>query len=363
MPNQLRLKSMKTPYFPWPSKPPKNIIVRMPNWIGDAVMATPLLTDLRRQWKEAKITVICQTPIDSVLQHHPDINSIYAFRRPKSWLNKFHHFEVIDFLQKGQYDLGLLLTNSFSSAWWFLKGKVQHRLGFADGFRSLLLNKAIPFPKNKEFQHQVITYKTLLGPLAIPVSSTPPQLYVSTQELQEAHHFLHRCGIDLQKNILVGINPGAAYGSAKCWPPERFNKLTKKLLENPNVFVIYFGDSNGVSVVNQICQDLPNRAINLAGRTSIRELIALLKCCSIFLTNDSGPMHIAAALGVRLLALFGSTNEIKTGPYPQGVVIHKHVECSPCYKRVCPIDFRCMTKIKVEEVYEQLERLLKENSC
>src|SRR5690606_25793788 len=110
--------------------------------------------------------------------------------------------------------------------------------------------------------------------------------------------------------------------------------VTKKLLEDPDVHVMYFGDPTGAPLVHQICESLPERVIDLAGRTSIRELMALIKCCSAFLTNDSGPMHIAAALGTPLLALFGSTNEVKTGPYPQGEVIHKHVECSPCYKRV-----------------------------
>lgn len=345
----------------WPSKAPENILVRMPNWIGDAVMATPVLADLKSHWKNAKITAMCQTPIGSVLQNDPNVDEIYNFTRPNGWIHRLHRMDIVEYLQEGKYDLGVLLTNSFSSAWWFMRGHVQNRIGFAGSFRSLLLDQAIPFPKNKETQHQVITYKMLLAPLGIPVSNTPPQIYVSANELDEAHRFLKLLGIDPAKDIIVGINPGAAYGSAKCWPPDRYENVTRKLLKNPAVHVLYFGDASGASLINDICKSLPERVTNLAGRTSIRELIALIKCCTIFLTNDSGPMHIAAALGVRLLALFGSTNEVKTGPYPQGKVIHKHVECSPCYKRVCPIDFRCMKRISVDEVYDELKKILEQS--
>jgi heptosyltransferase II len=349
---------MQTTQLTWPSQTPTNIIVRMPNWIGDAVMATPILTDLKNHWKDAKLTAMCQHPIGTLLQHNPYVDAIYDFSRPSGWIHRLHRMDIVESLQEGKYDLGLLLTNSFSSAWWFVRGNVQNRIGFANGMRNLLLDQAIPFPKNKETQHQVITYKALLEPLGISLSDTPPKLYVSDREKEDAHQYLKLLGIDLKKNIVVGINPGAAYGSAKCWPPERFEGITCKLIENPDVYVLYFGDSLGAPLVNDICKNFSERVINLAGRTTLRELIALIQCCSIFLTNDSGPMHIAAALGIRLVALFGSTNEVKTGPYPEGKVIHKHVECSPCYKRVCPIDFRCMKRIQVDEVYDELIKML-----
>lgn len=353
---------MQSNHVKWPVNPPKNIIVRMPNWIGDAVMATPILADLRNHWKDAKITAMCQNPIGHVLLNDPNIDAIYNFNRPNGWIHKLHRYDIIDSLQEGKYDLGVLLTNSFSSALWFMRGKVQNRVGFASGLRSLLLNKAVDFPKNKETQHQVITYKLLLQPLGIPLSLTPPKLYISPKEKEDAHQFLKLLGINLEKNIIVGINPGAAFGTAKCWPPERFESVTRQLLENPEVIVLYFGDASGTSLINDICKSLPpERVINLAGRTTLRELIALINSCSIILTNDSGPMHIAAALGVPLLALFGSTNEVKTGPYPQGKVIHKHVECSPCYKRICPIDFRCMKRISVDEVYTELKSMIEQD--
>lgn len=338
----------------WPTKEPKNILIRMPNWLGDLVMATPVIHDLRHKWPKASITAMCQSNVGALLECDPNLNEIYSFKKPSGWIHRSQHLNIIETLKRGEYDLGILLTNSFSSAWWFWKGQVANRLGFACNLRSLLLNKALPFPKNKENQHLVLTYKALLKPLNIPLSSTPPTLYVSDEEKKAAQTLLESKDYDIHRHILIGINPGAAFGSAKCWLPDRFHALTKKLLEDPRVMVAYFGDPVGAPLVNDICQGFDSRVINCAGKTTIRELLALIASCAVMLTNDSGPMHIASALKIPLVALFGSTSDVKTGPYAGGIVIHKHVECSPCYKRICPIDFRCMKQIEVNEVYQAI---------
>lgn len=345
----------------WPREKPKNILVRMPNWLGDAVMATPILEDIKKYYPEASLTAMCQTNVGMLLTHDPNINEIFSYKRPSGWIHRRHHLEIIESLRKGDFDLGVLLTNSFSSAWWFWRGRVNNRLGFACNMRSWMLDKAVPFPAARETQHLVVTYKALLQPLGIPVSTTPTRLYLTNDEIDDAKELLRRYDIEVGRHTVVGINPGAAYGSAKCWLPERFEEVTRRLLDNPDVRVVYFGDSAGAPLVHQICEKLPDRVVNLAGKTSLRELMALIRCCSGFLTNDSGPMHIAAALGTPLLALFGSTSAVKTGPYPKGKVIHKHVSCSPCYKRVCPIDFRCMKGIGTDEVYSEMIKVLKDS--
>lgn len=337
---------------------PKNIIVKMPNWLGDLVMATPVLADLRKRWPNARITAMCQTNVAALLQHDPNIDEVFSYKKPNGWIPHRPHWLIIDALRKGQYDMGILLTNSFSSAWWFLLGGVKNRIGYATNGRSLLLSKAVPLPKEIKKQHLVKTYKMLLNPLDIPLSNSDPKLYVTPEEQEAAENLLCGFGVVKGKNVLIGVNPGAAYGSAKCWPPERFRQLTEKLIKDPNAYVIYFGDPTGTPVVNEICKDFPSQVINMAGKTTLRELLALINGCTVFLTNDSGPMHIAAALKVPLVAIFGSTSEIKTGPYGSGLVIHKHVECSPCYKRVCPIDFRCMKRIESDEVYDALMKQL-----
>lgn len=349
---------MSTP-FPPLSLSPKNILVRMPNWLGDLVMATPILTDLRHRWPEAKITAQCQGILSTVIQGDPHINAVLGFKKPNNWLSKQDHASVLAPLNETGFDLGVLLTNSFSSAYWYWRGNVKHRIGYATHGRRWLLDYAIPFPEQRKSQHLVITYKMLLEPLGVPVSQTPPRLYVSKEEQQTARERIIAQGVQ-SGDLIIGINPGAAYGSAKCWLPDRFKQLTRELLNNPKIKVLYFGDKAGAPLVEEICSGFSSeRVINFAGKTTLRELLALIQTCSLFLTNDSGPMHVASALGIPLIALFGSTSDVATGPYNGGVVIHKHVPCSPCYRRECPIDFRCMTRIEVKEVYEEIQRLVK----
>ncbi len=340
---------------------PKNIIVRMPNWLGDLVMATPVLHDIRSQWPDAKLTAMCQEPAGQLLLNDPNIDEIFTFNRPSGWLHRDAARHILNPLRHGDYDLGILLTNSFSSACRFWRGHVKNRVGFKGNLRDFLLNKAEPFPEDKENIHLVNVYKHLLPPLGIQLSKTLPKLFVSYDEIQNAKELLRRCKIPERKTI-VGINPGAAYGSAKCWIPERFCETAGRLIEDPDTYVIFFGDSKTRPLVDRICKDLPERVIDLAGKTNLRELMALIQLCDVFLTNDSGPMHIASALGTKLVALFGSTSDIKTGPYNGGVVIHKRPSCSPCYKRVCPIDFRCMKEITVDEVLDEIKGQLRKSS-
>ena len=325
-------------------------------------MATPILHDLHRRWPEASLTAMCLSSAASLLENNPYLTEIYGFKKPSGWIHRAHPLDIIENLQHGEYDLGVLLTNSFSSAWWFWRGRVAHRIGFRANFRSPLLNSAVPFPENKERQHLVLTYKALLAPLGIPLSDTAPELFVTPQEKEAARTLLTSLKIPRDHEI-IGINPGAAYGSAKCWIPERFAAVAEQLVQNRKRTVLFFGDQAGASLIQKICSELDTKGlgsqvINLAGKTSLRMLMALFLHCSAILTNDSGPMHIASALKIPLVALFGSTSPIKTGPYNGGTVICKQVECSPCYKRVCPIDFRCMTRIETDEVVQAIEKLL-----
>ena len=345
----------------------QNILVRMPNWLGDCVMATPLLADLRARWPKAKITAMCQGATGDLLKEDPHLDEIFKFKRPSGWIHRCEHGDIVAPLKQGEYDLGILLPLSFSSAWWFWRGGVKRRLGYAAHLRSWLLTDPVPLPEKLEQQHLVTTYKMLLSKLEIPLSDRPPRLYLSQEEAAAAKkrlagELLSGWNPD-QGNLLIGINPGAAYGSAKCWPVERFTALSQKLMENPAIKLVFFGDPAGEPLVHTICKSLPlDRAINLAGKTTLRELMALIQACSLFLTNDSGPMHIASALQVPLIALFGSTNPTATGPYGGGVVLYKQAACSPCYRRECPIDFRCMTAIGVEEVYAAIQNMLKNGS-
>lgn len=335
---------------------PRTILVRMPNWIGDLVMGTPVLTDLRAAFPEASITAMCRAPGCELLQKDPSIDELYCFTRPENkFLRRQDLRNIIAKIEAGKFDTSVLLTNSFSSAWLCWQGKVKRRIGYSAHFRRLLLTDPIPWPKEKA--HQVDLYKGLLAPLGVGKSKTAPRLFVDEREVEESKELLYQRGYKRGEK-LIGINPGAAYGSAKCWPPERFRELALELEKEAHV--VFFGDAQTSSLVKEICKSLPGRVMNLAGVTSLRQLACIIKDCDLLVTNDSGPMHIAAAFDTPLVALFGSTDEEATGPYGKpDAVINKHAKCSPCFKRKCPIDFRCMKEIQVKEVANKSRELLR----
>ncbi|MBJ7449025.1 MAG: lipopolysaccharide heptosyltransferase II [Parachlamydiales bacterium] len=328
----------------------EKIIVRMPNWMGDCVMGLPVLQDLKNCFPQSNITAMISKPLAPLLENNPYIESTYTFSRPT---NRAEQKKIINDLYQNHYDLGILLPNSFSSARLFYKAKVQNRLGYKGNLRSIFLTYPVKCIDD-ENTHLVVTYKKILEPLGIRLSSTKPTLYISDSEKTESIQFLKNNDID-QEIILIGINPGAAFGPAKCWLPERYRQVASQLLENPKVRLLFFGDKHTTPLSSSISEKLPHsRCLDLSGKTSIRQFIALMDQCHVILTNDSGPMHVAAALQKPMVALFGSTNDVATGPYSDATVIHKHVECSPCYRKVCPIDFRCMKRIEVQEVYKAL---------
>jgi heptosyltransferase II len=334
----------------------KKIIIRLPNWVGDFVMATPILTDIREKYPDAHITALCKSPLEELLLDDEDVSEVIAFVKSKrKFLDLSQYQSLINKLKNNQYDLGIILPNSFSSAYVFWKSKIRKRIGFIADRRKIFLNVPVKFSKDRHNKHLVFTYKELLWPLTIK-SDSVPRLYI-----KEDTQFIDK--IFLENNIpanskIIGINPGAAYGTAKCWIPERFQKIAEKLLKDHNTFVFFFGDMSMQTLNNHICENLGPRAINLAGKTSLKQLCMLLQKCKLFLTNDSGPMHLASALNVPLIAIFGSTDENVTGPFNNGVVIHKKLSCSPCFKKKCPYNFECMKLISVDEVFTKIKELL-----
>ena len=339
---------------------PTNLIIRLPNWVGDVVLATPLLTDLRRAFPDATITAMCLDYLAPLIQTDLAINELFCFSQNKGFLRRIRERNVIAKLKAGKYDLGILTTNSFSSAWLFWQGKVRNIIGFKGDGRSFFLNYPLPFPKMRTTQHITQTYKELLCPLGIPYSTTPPRLFLTKQDVDHARDLVKQ--FDIRASTLIGINPAAAYGSAKKWPLSYFRSLAFRLIQTcPSCAVLFFGDFASRAEVAAICSGLPSQVINLAGRTTLRELMALIQMCSVFVTNDSGPMHIADAFEVPVVALFGSTDPVVTGPYRrQGKVIFKQVECSPCFKKVCPTHFMCMKSITADEVLEAVLSILKQ---
>lgn len=334
----------------------EKIIVRMPNWLGDFIMSIPTLERIRSKYPDSKIVVMCSENFSCLLKNSKSVDTFFFYKKPKSIFSKDTK-EIISKLKKERFDLGILLTNSFSSAYLFWKAKIKYRIGYQTHFRSYLLNKKKKLPKDLKKTHLIDIYQELLLCLGINNKKASPKIDLSEETIVSALILLQQRGYVIGKKLL-GINPHAAYGPAKCWPKERYLELVRKLLADKDLFVVFVGDNFSSNYIKEIIRDLPARAIDLSGQTDLLTLAGVIKLCSLFLTNDSGPMHLAAALDVPLVAIFGSTSDIRTGPYKSGVVIHKRVSCSPCYKRKCNKDFSCMMKIEVKEVLSIVKELI-----
>ena len=188
---------------------PQNIIVRMPNWIGDLVMATPILSDLRKAYPKARITAMCRSPICELLKEDPEIDELFCFSKANGFARRSERRNIIEKLRQGRYDLGILLTHSFSSAWWFWLGGVHYRLGYECNGRRLLLTHSLSFPAAIQSQHLVVTYKMLLAPLGIATSNTPPRLSLSPKEIAEATALCVKevCPLMPRSSALIQVQP------------------------------------------------------------------------------------------------------------------------------------------------------------
>lgn len=336
-----------------------SIVIRCPNWIGDAVMATPIFAHVKRLFPNARITAVADQSIAQLLEDIPGIDEWMAFSRTGEHKSNEHR-RILKELAARHFDLGILLTRSFSSAWMFWKAGVRWRVGFSDHFRRLLLNIPLPLPKGH--QHDVYTYLELLRPFG-PINDANSKLTLALKpiESERIQSALKAHGWRAEQKLIV-LNPGAAYGSAKCWPKEYFHEVAVRLSQEPNLFCVFIGDTKTAPLVEDILSlrshTLPDTVISLAGKTSLRDLMALLALADCVVTNDSGPMHIAAAFRRPIVALFGSTDPIRTGPWNAGKVLYAHVACSPCFLRTCPKNFQCMRSIQPHDVISAVFKLL-----
>lgn len=330
------------------------IVIRMPNWLGDLVMALAAVEDLKKTYPKAHLCIVCLSSHADFIKRCLAISDVIEIKR-RGFLQILQTSLEI---RKSKFTHGVLFTNSFSSALIFFLGRVKQRFGYSKDLRSFLLTSRCCFPKDRSKEHHVVFYKKLLTLLGVPLSSQGPKITKNCLEINFGKTLIKERGVK-EGDILVGINPGAAFGSAKCWIPSRFQEVTTFLLSyNPKIKVLFFGDTKTKPLVDEICKPFSNRVINLSAKTSLIELCSLISLCDLFLTNDSGPMHIADALGVDLLAIFGSTNPFETGPFHKKNLLVGKAECAPCFKRVCPIDFRCMKSITANDVTSNIKKIL-----
>jgi lipopolysaccharide heptosyltransferase II len=337
------------------------VLVRAPNWVGDAVMAISALQAIRRARAGDQISVLARPVVADLYFDQPFAGRVlpYDFRgKHGGW---FGRERLIAELRKEKFDVAVLLQNAFDAAWLAWRAGIPERIGYARDGRSPLLTKAIPVPKVGEIPpHESHYYHELLRRAGWIESAPviPPIRVAVPGAAREAAEAVLRAAGARAGAWRCAIAPGATYGAAKCWPAERFAHLADRLISECDADVLFFGTPHETEIADRIRSHMKSPAISLVGKTSMRDLAALFASCSVFIGNDSGAMHVAAAAGLPVIGIFGSTDPAGTAPVTdQFTLIREPVSCSPCFLRKCPVDHRCMTGISVNSVFEAAIRV------
>jgi heptosyltransferase-2 len=321
----------------------RRVLVRAPNWVGDAVMSLPVLAGVRRLFPLAEITVLAVDRVAPLFAGQPGVTEVVRYPAGRG------KWQVLWNL-RGRFDLALALPNSMESALGLWLVGVPSRVGYNTDARGLFLREAVSGSGKLAGLHTVFYFLGLLKALGGVAAFIPPTLYLEPAEEANGTRFLEEVGLPGQ-GPWVGLSPGAAYGPAKRWPPERFAALGQELLREFDARLILLGGKEERLVANQVKEHLPGPVVDLVGRTSLREALGVLSQLQLLVTNDSGLMHAAAALSVPVVALFGSTDPGATGPFTDRATVIRHPwPCSPCFQRTCEAGYACLTAISVEEV-------------
>ncbi|MDQ6735597.1 MAG: lipopolysaccharide heptosyltransferase II, partial [Nitrospirota bacterium] len=352
-----KVRSSRLPLAPHLS--PTRILIRGTNWIGDAVMSEPALSAIRHAFPKADITLLVKPAVAELFQQHPAVDHLLVYEHRGRHARLSGKWALGSELRRGRFDLAILFQNAFEAALLAFLAGIPRRYGYGTDGRAFLLSDAITVPNRTAFGHQTQYYLDLLRPLGITPSPAAPRLFVSQPEEERMRQRLTEAGIQATER-LIGINPGSTYGSAKRWLPERFAQAADRVVEQFGGRVVIVGAAGEEALGHAIAEKMHSKPVVLSGRTSIRELMTVIKRCRLFVTNDTGPMHIAAAFDVPVVAVFGPTDFRTTSPFGEThAIVRQPVECSPCLLRECPIDHRCMTGITVERVYETASKQLK----
>ncbi|MFC2169355.1 lipopolysaccharide heptosyltransferase II [Acidobacteriota bacterium] len=331
------------------------IVIRAPNWIGDSILALPAMYSLSKNYPEAQIWIAARSWVKNIFNWFDFIEGTIAL--PDQMHLKNLRKSAQD-LKQFNFDTGVLFTNSFSSSLLFYMAKIPQRWGYATDSRRLLLTKGITVKKNRPASHQVHYYLSLLSSLGLKTYPPELSLPLNQEEKRNTKNLLKTLNVNL-KNRLVLINPGAFYGSAKRWPATHYAMLANFLQERKKANILLIGSKDERMLAESIAANMKEKPIIMTGKTSLTQLIGLIHYADLLITNDSGPMHIANALRIPVIALFGPTDPVLTGPFQEPfIVIKKESSCWPCPYRECPLDHRCMKNITPEEVYRASQKYL-----
>lgn len=339
----------------------KRLLVRGPNWIGDAVMSEPALSALRGLFAGAELTLLVKPSIAELFGAHPAVDRLLVYEDRGRHAGLGGKWILADELRRRRFDLAVLFQNAFEAALLSFMAGIPRRHGYATDGRGWLLSD--PVEKGAAPRHQVSYYLDLLRPLGGPSVPAAPRLFLTAEEERAMDEKLAAWGV-AGGDLLIGLNPGSTYGGAKRWLPERFAETVNRLAPSfpaGRARVAIVGGRGEEALGRAIADQLELPALVLSGQTTIRELMAVVKRCRLFLTNDTGPMHVAAAFGVPVVAVFGPTDHRTTSPVGSGnVILREPVDCAPCLLRECPIDHRCMVRVTVDQVLQAAAGLLRE---
>jgi len=337
-----------------------NILIRVPNWLGDSMMATPVVSAVRKNFPKAKLTILAKSNFASFWKNFSEVHEVLALEKGMA-----SYLKTISEIKKRQFDVALTLPSSFSSAFLHFAADIPVRVGWGGEGREIFLTQVVPAPEPRK-KHLVWEYLELIRQgLGRPIPSPtfklafPLDLKIS----QEAKKLLKSLKVNTKPG-LVALGPGATYGSAKRWPLDYWNELITQMLEAGKETLLVVGGDEEKEYLSGLWRGLPEkyskRLVSLVGKTNPRVLAAVLDECKLLITNDTGPMHVAAAVGTPTVAVFGSTSPAWTRPFGLGhEVIYKNAECSPCFQKTCPIGYICLNQITVDEVLRTAKKKLK----
>jgi len=336
----------------------KTILIRSANWVGDTIMSTPVIRAVRKNFPDAAVSVLAKPWVAPLFDHNPYIDNVLIYDADGRHRLGFGTFRLSFDLRKHGFDLYISIQNAFEAALLSFLAGIPRRVGYNTDGRTLLLNYSIPLDPALKKGHLIDYYLGILHGVSLFADGRDLDLFVSEKEQARAEDILRENGLSGRER-LIGINPGAKYGTAKRWFPDRYAEFCNRLLAMDETKILIFGGPGEESLGEYIYEQTGNRCIDLSGKTNLREAIALIKRCRLFVTNDSGLMHAAAALDVPQITVIGSTDPVATGPVnQQSRIVQVPVSCSPCLKPECPIDHRCMARVTVDMVYNEAQELL-----
>jgi heptosyltransferase-2 len=320
---------------------PERVLIRAPNWLGDVVLSLPAVRDLRRAFPAARLSVLARPSVSPLFEAVPEVDEVLTANGARAEIAA----------QRSRFDLVILLTNSIGTAIAAAAAGVPERWGYSTQGRGLLLTRAAPVPPLVRGRSQVHYYRSMLAAMGLPTSEALDTSITPPEAWKEAGRALVGPG------RFFGVAPGAAKGTAKQWPPDRFAAAADRIASELDARAVLLGSPADSSAALAVEKAMKSPAANLCGKTDLRTFIGLVASLDGLIANDSGAMHLGAALGVPTVGVFGPTNPDETRPvggraaYLRGVA-----ECSPCKHVTCPIDHRCMTSVAPSSVVEVLLR-------